>query len=1053
MPIPKIVVTAALMVAQVAIGMAQKIKGPRLEDLSVSVADYGTPIPRFWGMRRIQPQTIWAEPLHETKKKSKGKGGKYEEYKYDGTWACLICDHEIDAVSRIWMDKHLVWQRRQPGPISIGGLFTFLLGPGPVKLTPGRNMRVYLGTEDQEADPRMVAWCEDRYGPDSCPSYKGSAYIVFQQIPLEKFGNRIPQITIEAIHNKTDAFPYEIKDNAGSGINGVFSPDGSIMYQEDGDRIYVWDVANRELITSHEGPFGAITAATGNIYSMDGGFSPESKQLWRFEPDGGNGDNLTPLGFEIFTGAGLRFVSGSILFYPVTRNETYYGIFASSTVVGIDIGFPPTHYFQGPNESVWAVGVDAFTEDNLNVRRIVPEALVATANHSTGGGDAYGMWNGDGGFVIWQNGQLYLLDDEDPSIVLAGPVAHSVAQAYAAPAFEAALPGSALMWIGFSEIDTATLGILRTVEPNDWISQLSLTGGCYDVVNHALVTHQSGTDEITWRYLDRVDSDGVDLKNVVDDVSDWCGLNGPDTAALTQTVQGYSVTQGTGKDMISPLLEIHDVDARPHDFSVQFVNRGASPSATLVTTEDFVREGDADRYTVTVQQDTDLPRKLTFNYADKDHDQQTNTAISQRPLDAMESSREETIDLSTYVSTPDEAQRLGDRFFRRIWNSRDRMKMSLTAQNLSLEPGDVRTISLDGSTRTARLDKLTIARQTLECEWVRDDPDIAILNDSTGAAMEGRDPETIYIPALSKGFVKDIPLIEDADNDVNPVIYYAAGPYGDGSWPGAGVYRGDDGTYDDLWGFVESGTPATWGYSTDALATANPNLWDRGNTVNVKTFYGTLTSATEAEIDADTSLNLALLGDEMLQFATATLEGDGTYTLSDLKRGRRGTEWAVSDHAVGEEFALCADFLPVEMGTDDVGDSLSFKVQSVGRDIDAAAAIDVTYTGASLRPYAPARIIWTTDGTDLFGEIIRRTRVGGAWNGGSTIPVGETTEAYEVDVLDGADVVRTITATGTNTFTYVDADLTGDGFSLTDIPDVNVYQLSDAVGRGFALAA
>jgi hypothetical protein len=58
--------------------LAPKIKGPRLDDLSVSLADYGTQIPRFWGIRRLQPQLIWAEKLHEVKVETKTKGGKYD---------------------------------------------------------------------------------------------------------------------------------------------------------------------------------------------------------------------------------------------------------------------------------------------------------------------------------------------------------------------------------------------------------------------------------------------------------------------------------------------------------------------------------------------------------------------------------------------------------------------------------------------------------------------------------------------------------------------------------------------------------------------------------------------------------------------------------------------------------------------------------------------------------------------------------------------------------------------------------------------------------------
>jgi hypothetical protein len=42
---------------------------------------------------------------------------------------------------------------------------------------------------------------------------------------------------------------------------------------------------------------------------------------------------------------------------------------------------------------------------------------------------------------------------------------------------------------------------------------------------------------------------------------------------------------------------------------------------------------------------------------------------------------------------------------------------------------------------------------------------------------------------------------------------------------------------------------------------------------------------------------------------------------------------------------------------------------------------------------------------------IRRTRLGGEWQGATgTVPLAETTEAYEVDILNGSEVVRTLGA-------------------------------------------
>ncbi len=59
--------------------------------------------------------------------------------------------------------------------------------------------------------------------------------------------------------------------------------------------------------------------------------------------------------------------------------------------------------------------------------------------------------------------------------------------------------------------------------------------------------------------------------------------------------------------------------------------------------------------------------------------------------------------------------------------------------------------------------------------------------------------------------------------------------------------------------------------------------------------------------DADALMagaNLALVGDELIQFERAEQLSLGLYRLSSLLRGRRGTEWAASTHAAGEAFCL-----------------------------------------------------------------------------------------------------------------------------------------------------
>jgi hypothetical protein len=81
----------------------------------------------------------------------------------------------------------------------------------------------------------------------------------------------------------------------------------------------------------------------------------------------------------------------------------------------------------------------------------------------------------------------------------------------------------------------------------------------------------------------------------------------------------------------------------------------------------------------------------------------------------------------------------------------------------------------------------------------------------------------------------------------------------------------------------------------------------------------------------------------------------------------------------------------------------------------------------------------------------RRSRAlaAGSWNA-PVGPLAEEVEAYEVEILDGATVKRTL-ATAATSVTYAAAQQTADWGALLgpgDTLDVRIYQLSALVGHG-----
>ena len=180
-------VAAVMTGVNLLVNAMRTIEGPRLNDTSPVVADYGTPLNYCIGSRLLACPSFFAKPIREVRQENKGKGGKQVTYVGFGTWASHICDHEIVSVSKIWFDNHLVYDNTGSEER------IYPLGDG---YDVEASMRIYYGTEDQEADPDMRAYIEARDGPGTCPAYRPTAYVYFQDIPLEKLGNRYPTVTM-----------------------------------------------------------------------------------------------------------------------------------------------------------------------------------------------------------------------------------------------------------------------------------------------------------------------------------------------------------------------------------------------------------------------------------------------------------------------------------------------------------------------------------------------------------------------------------------------------------------------------------------------------------------------------------------------------------------------------------------------------------------------------------------------------------------------------------------------------------------------------------------
>lgn len=153
-------------------------EGPRLKDLAVTTSSYGTALPRLYGRMRVPGTIIWATELTEHGETQGGGKGrpKVTTYSYSASFAVALASRPIQGIGRIWADGNLL--RGASGDLKTGGA-----------------MRIYTGHGDQPADP-LIAVAE---GAGRCPAWRGLAYVVFEELDLADFYNRIPALTFEVI--------------------------------------------------------------------------------------------------------------------------------------------------------------------------------------------------------------------------------------------------------------------------------------------------------------------------------------------------------------------------------------------------------------------------------------------------------------------------------------------------------------------------------------------------------------------------------------------------------------------------------------------------------------------------------------------------------------------------------------------------------------------------------------------------------------------------------------------------------------------------------------
>lgn len=380
------------------------------------------------------------------------------------------------------------------------------------------------------------------------------------------------------------------------------------------------------------------------------------------------------------------------------------------------------------------------------------------------------------------------------------------------------------------------------------------------------------------------------------------------------------------------------------------------------------------------------------DHYDPDRDYQTG---QMRASSGRGGARDERIELPA-VLTGGQAKQLVEESLARRWRSGERIQLRLPPAQMELRPGDA--IQLAGVSQAWTIRSISIEGMAVSVEAEVASVDVAALPADPGRAVSEPD-----VPVgRSELALFEMPSLSDAP-DPGARVFLAAS--NDGRWKPLAVEL-QLGT--EPLPAISLNRRAVVGRAETVLAAGPAMVLDELSSVTVR-----LANPAQLLLNADpdalmAGANLSLVGDELFQFGRAELLAPGTYRLSRLLRGRRGTEWAAAGHVAGETFCIIdpAAILPVELSPGAAGSMLAATAHGIG-DTAPLPRVERHVTGEALRPPSPCHLILWRTGNELRAEWTRRSHRGWSWVDGVGVAADSFPETYRV-VLTGPAGALTI---------------------------------------------
>ncbi|BCH33117.1 hypothetical protein MesoLjLc_50470 [Mesorhizobium sp. L-8-10] len=613
------------------------------------------------------------------------------------------------------------------------------------------------------------------------------------------------------------------------------------------------------------------------------------------------------------------------------------------------------------------------------------------------------------------------------------------------------------------DIRQKTLSLLLTI-PTVYIDDVQDVYASFIDHGRRVYYTSHGDDIWTERALPNISPGLVDLDDVITDVASLAGFGPSDL-----TFEGFTGTQTYGfvinsdttvQNVLKGLSDVFDFTFCDTGSGFFFKKAGRDGSLSIdvaLTTADLVeRAGGA----VQSRDEANLrtPAAVELEYVSKNSGYKPLSAPFSMPTGVLNSIRTEKMSTPVVLTDAMGQQFATEKFFE-FQKRRREHNVIVAPEHIDALPGDIITFPSGLITYTARIEQMAIELRTMAVEISARDFQTEVSTTITAVSNNGG---VAQIVSFATQYIHlDVPLFKYSDDlDGTALVQYGViAPRGQNNWTGGVLYRGD--TPLGLSPIIDQAPHnGTIGICTTVLGNPlDPFGTTDTSTVTVRRTSGSgslLASKTQAQVEA--GQNNAFIGQagrwEWVGFTTVTDNGDDTYALSGfVRRGYRGTEVFCDEHAVNDIFVLIDEEWLRKMPhpTSDLDQTRYYKALGTGQKTLAGTTLPHVVRGAAETPYATTNLFAALGGSPggIDIEWDYRSRVAAGTNPSNH---GEASLSFEIDIMDGATVKRTLTST-TNSVNYSDAQVIADWGSYPSSLTFRVYMMSAVVGRGYRAQA